>query len=237
MIKSEKRKNNYFVNLSHELRTPLNVLSSTQQLIMSLNEGDEGIEAERLSYYMDVIKRNINRLLKIINDLIDTSKIENGNYTLNLKENDIVYVVEEAALSLKEYSKSNGVELIIDPDIEEKIMLCDAYEIERCIVNLVSNAINHTEAGGKIVVSINDLKDFIIISVKDNGEGIDEKYHESIFNRFNQVVDKNSETKGGSGLGLTITRNIVELHGGRITLSSELGKGSTFIIKLPIKTK
>ena len=76
LIKSEKRKNNYFVNLSHELRTPLNVLSSTQQLIMSLNEGDEGIESERLSYYMDVIKRNINRLLKIINDLIDTSKIE-----------------------------------------------------------------------------------------------------------------------------------------------------------------
>lgn len=237
LIKSEKRKNNYFVNLSHELRTPLNVLSSTQQLIMSLNEGDEGIESERLSYYMDVIKRNINRLLKIINDLIDTSKIENGNYTLNLKENDIVYVVEEAALSLKEYSKSNGVELIIDPDIEEKIMLCDAYEIERCIVNLVSNAINHTKDGGKIVVSINDLKDFVIISVKDNGEGIDKKYHESIFNRFNQVVDKDSEAKGGSGLGLTITRNIVELHGGSITLSSELGKGSTFIIKLPIKTK
>ena len=116
-------------------------------------------------------------------------------------------------------------------------MLCDAYEIERCIVNLVSNAINHTKDGGKIVVSINDLKDFVIISVKDNGEGIDEKYHESIFNRFNQVVDKNSEAKGGSGLGLTITRNIVELHGGSITLSSELGKGSTFIIKLPIKTK
>ena len=137
LIKFEKRKNNYFVNLSHELRTPLNVLSSTQQLIISLNDGDEGIDAERLSYYMDVIKRNINRLLKIINDLIDTSKIENGNYTLNLRENDIVYVVEEAALSLKEYSKSNGVELIIDPDIEEKIMLCDAYEIERCIVNLV----------------------------------------------------------------------------------------------------
>ena len=91
--------------------------------------------------------------------------------------------------------------------------------------------------GGKIVVYINDLKDFVIISVKDNGEGIDKKYHESIFNRFNQVVDKDSEAKGGSGLGLTITRNIVELHGGSITLSSELGKGSTFIIKLPIKTK
>ena len=86
---------------------------------------------------MDVIKRNINRLLKIINDLIDTSKIENGNYTLNLKENDIVYVVEEAALSLKEYSKSNGVELIIDPDIErEELCFVMLMKLKRCIVNL-----------------------------------------------------------------------------------------------------
>ena len=234
-IENERNKNNYFINLSHELRTPLNVLSSTEQLIVNLNNSEEGINRDRLNHYMEVTKRNINRLLKIINDLIDTSKIDSGKYNLNLKENDIVSVVEDAALTLVDYAKSKGIDLIIDPYMEERIILCDNYEIERCIVNLVSNAIKHTPEGGNIIVSLEDIGNNVSISVKDTGEGIAEENLEAIFDRFSQVIDNKSEIKGGSGLGLTITKKIVKLHNGEIFVKSEIGKGSTFIIILPIK--
>ncbi len=114
------------------------------------------------------------------------------------------------------------------------IIECDDYEIERCIVNLVSNAIKFTPIGGKIEVTIKEIDDMVMISVKDNGIGIDKKYIEFIFDRFNQVIDSNNEIKGGSGLGLTITKQIIELHKGDIYVESEVGKGSNFIIKLPL---
>lgn len=235
LIESEKTKNNYFVNLSHELRTPLNVLSSTQQLVVNLNNTEDGIDSEKLNYYMEVIKRNIIRLLKIINDLIDTSKIDSGKYNLNLKEHDIVSVVEDAALTLIDYSKSKGVELIIDPYMEEKNVMCDSDEIERCIVNLVSNAIKHTPEGGNITVTLEDFSSTVKITVEDTGIGIPKEHLDTIFDRFSQVLDNKSEVKGGSGLGLTITKRIVKLHNGEIFVDSEVGKGSKFTIILPTK--
>ena len=232
VIELEKKKNNYFVNLSHELRTPLNVIHSTEQLITELNKSNGGVEPDKLNGYMHVIRRNTKRLLHLINNIIDTAKIESGTYQFKMSENDIVYVVEEAALSLKDYIERKGIELIIDPEIEEKIIKCDEHEIERCIVNLVSNAARFTPEGGTIEVIIKDLDNRVMIVVKDTGIGIDKKYHESIFNRFNQVVDKNSESKGGSGLGLTITKQIIDLHGGEIYVESELNKGTEFVIIL-----
>ena len=111
---------------------------------------------------------------------------------------------------------------------------CDAYEIERCIINLVSNAAKFTPEGGSITVDIEDLDDKVKISVIDTGTGIDKKFHKSIFDRFSQVSDNNSTTKTGSGLGLTITSHIIKLHKGEIYVESELGKGSTFVIILPV---
>ncbi|NFO14705.1 histidine kinase [Clostridium botulinum] len=237
VIDLERRKNNYFVNLSHELRTPLNVISSTEQLISELNKQDNGIEKEKLSYYMKIIKRNSNRLLKLINNIIDTNKIESGRYQINLKENDIVYLVEETSLSLKDYIENKGIHLIIDPEMEEKIIMCDSYEIERCIVNLVSNAAKFTPEGGEIKVTLKDLNNKVIITVKDTGIGIDPKYHKAVFDRFNQVIDANSESKGGSGLGLTITKHIIDLHKGKIYVNSDLGRGCEFVIILPSNIK
>ena len=232
VIELEKRKNNYFVNLSHELRTPLNVISSTEQLVTELNKSKDGIGQDKLNGYMQVVRRNAKRLLNLINNIIDTTKIESGSYQLNIRENDIVYIVEEATLSLKDYIERKGIELIIDPEIEEKMIKCDEYEIERCIVNLVSNAAKFTPEGGTIEVTIKDLDEKVMIIVKDTGIGIDKKYHDSIFNRFNQVVDQNVESKGGSGLGLTITKQIIDMHNGKIYVESELGKGCKFIIIL-----
>lgn len=235
VIDLEKRKNAYLVNISHELRTPLNVLHSIQQLIRELNKSSEGISKEKLDDYMIISEKNINRLLKIINDLIDTSKVEHGNYNINVKENDIVYIVEEAALSLKEYIESRNIELIIDPEIEEKIIECDSNEIERCIINLVSNAAKFTHSGGTILISVKEVKDKVKIEVSDTGIGIEEKNLEYIFDKFNQIIDPNCEVKGGSGLGLTITKNIVKLHNGEIYVESEINKGSKFTIILPVK--
>lgn len=235
VITLEKSKNKYFVNLSHELRTPLNVISATLQLIKEYNKKDEEMTKDKIEYHTNIMQKNTNRLLNLINNIIDNSKIEHGNYKINIKEDDIVYIVEETVLTLKDYIEEKGINLIIDPEVEEKIVNCDRHEIERCIVNLVSNAYKFTPEGGTIEVKIKDLGDEVEIYVKDDGIGIDKEYQKYIFDRFNQVIDDQSEVKGGSGLGLTITKNIVEMHKGNISVESELHKGSKFIIKLPAK--
>lgn len=230
-IKIEENKNKYLVNLSHELRTPLNVISSTNQLLLELSKKDN-IKSDKLAYYIDISERNCNRLLNLVNNILDNTKLQSKMYTLNLKEVDIIYLVEETSLTLIDYIKSKSIELIIDPEVEEKIILCDDYEIERCIVNLVSNAAKFTPEGGNITITIKDLDDKVMISVLDTGVGIEEKYHKTIFDRFNQV--DNDESKGGSGLGLSITSKIVELHKGEIYVESKVGEGSNFVIILPV---
>ena len=230
-IKIEENKNKYLVNLSHELRTPLNVISSTNQLLLELSKKDT-IKSDKLAYYIDISERNCNRLLNLVNNILDNTKLQSKMYTLNLKEVDIIYLVEETSLTLIDYIKSKSIELIIDPEVEEKVILCDDYEIERCIVNLVSNAAKFTPEGGNITITIKDLDDKVMISVLDTGVGIEEKYHKTIFDRFNQV--DNDESKGGSGLGLSITSKIVELHKGEIYVESKVGEGSNFVIILPV---
>ena len=235
LIENEKYKNNYFINLSHELRTPLNVIISVEQLISKLNQEDKNITKDKLSYYMGTLRRNSDRLLKLINNIIDTSKIQSGSYKLDINKHNIVYLVEEVALSMKDYVESREIELIIDPEIEEKIIECDGLEIEKCIINLIANAVKFTKKGGKIEVNIIDLDDYVRISVKDTGVGIDKKYHQAIFDRFGQAYNQVSEEFGGSGLGLTLTKQLVTLHNGRIYVQSEVGEGSEFVIILPIK--
>ena len=230
-IKIEENKNKYLVNLSHELRTPLNVISSTNQLLLELSKKDN-IKSDKLAYYIDISERNCNRLLNLVNNILDNTKLQSKMYTLNLKEVDIIYLVEETSLTLIDYIKSKSIELIIDPEVEEKVILCDDYEIERCIVNLVSNAAKFTPEGGNITITIKDLDDKVMISVLDTGVGIEEKYHKTIFDRFNQV--DNDESKGGSGLGLSITSKIVELQKGEIYVESKVGEGSNFVIILPV---
>ena len=231
-IKLERNKNSYFVNLSHELRTPLNVMSSTNQLLKGLS-GNSIIDGEKLNYYVDISQRNCKRLINLINNILDSSKLQNDMYQITLKETDVVYLVEETALTLKDYIYSKGIDLIIDPQIEEKMIKCDPYEIERCIINLVGNAVKFTPEGGSITIDIEDLDDKVKISVTDTGCGIDEKFHKAIFDRFSQVEDS-EPVKSGSGLGLTITSQIIKLHKGKIYVESELGKGSTFVIILPV---
>ena len=235
IIEHEQYKNNYFINLSHELRTPLNVILSTEKLVTELNKKEEHIDKSKLGYYMSVLNRNSKRLLSLINNIIDTAKIDAGFYKLNITENDIVYLVEEVVLSMKDFAENSGLELIIDPEVEEKVIECDAENIERCIINLIGNAIKFTDKGGKIEVGISDNDEYVTINVKDTGIGIEEKNYEIIFDRFSQGYRNITEEYGGSGLGLTFTKQIINLHKGDIRVKSEVGVGSEFIIILPVK--
>ena len=232
IIEQEKFKNNYFVNLSHELRTPINVIVSTVQLINVVSKRKD-LTQDKFNEYMDIIRKNCDNLLKIINDIIDSSKIETGKYKINKKNNDIVYIVEETVLNMSKFIEDSGLSLIIDPDMEEKIISCDETEIERCVVNLLANAVKFTNEGGEIRVYIKEVEDYIEITVEDTGIGISKEDQEFIFKRFSQVGDNKSIKVSSSGIGLTFVKYIVELHNGYIKLESEINKGSKFIIGLP----
>ena len=170
-------------------------------------------------------------------EVICTANIENTPVNQNVedkKDENIVYLVEEIILDMKDYIEGKGIDLIFDTDTEEKEISCDKLEIERCIVNLLGNAVKFTPEGGLIEVLIQDLKDKVKISVKDSGIGIPEEKQSMIFDKFNQVIDDNSKQKNGSGLGLTITKHLIGLHGGEIYVESKVGEGSEFIIILPV---
>lgn len=232
IINNEKLKNNYFVNLSHELRTPINVIISTLQLTNNTirNKTMTYKSAER---YIEIISRNCDNLLKIINDIIDSSKIETGQYKINKKNNDIVYIVEETTLNMSKFIEEKGLSLIIDPEIEEKIISWDETEIERCVINLLGNAVKFTPEGGEIRVYIKEVKNNIEITIEDNGIGISKEDQEFIFKRFSQVEGNGATKASSSGIRLTLVKYIVDLHGGYIKLESELDKGSKFTIGLP----
>lgn len=232
IIEKEKFKNNYFVNLSHELRTPINIIVSTVQVLNLLSK-NKNITHEKFNQYMNIISKSCDNLLRIINDIIDTSKIETGKYKINKKNNDIVYIVEEASLNMSKFIEEKGLSIIIDPDIEEKIISCDETEIERCIINLLGNAVKFTDEGGEIRVYIKEIEKYVEITVEDTGIGISKEDQEFIFKRFSQVEGTAVTKVSSSGIGLTLVKYIIELHGGYIKLESELNKGSKFTLGIP----
>ena len=235
MIKRQKFKNDYFVNLSHELRTPLNVILATVQLIKLKNK-EECLGKYQVEDYTNTLRNNADHLLKIINDIIDSSKIESGSYKLNIEKHDIVSLVEDTALSLKAYIEENNLDIIIDPEIEELDVECDKNEIERCVINLLSNAIKYTHGHGTIEVFIKECENETVeIAIKDTGVGISKEQQKIIFDRFVQADSISKKQYRSSGIGLTLVKSIIELHHGTIRVESELNKGSTFIITLPIR--
>ena len=134
---------------------------------------------------------------------------------------------------MSNFIEEKGLSLIIDPEIEEKIISCDETEIERCVINLLGNATKFTNEGGEIKVYIKEVKDYIEIAIEDNGIGISEEDQAFIFNKFAQVEGTGATKATSSGIGLTLVKHIIELHSGYIKLESELGKGSKFTIGLP----
>lgn len=230
-------KSDFFSNLSHELRTPLNVIMSTLQLIESQNKGiDEKSDNRKQRKHFNTMKQNCYRLLRLVNNMIDITKIDSGFYEAKMQNHNIVSVVENITLSVSDYIKNKGIELVFDTEVEEEVLACDLDCIERIMLNLLSNAIKFTPNGGFIYVNVYDKNEIIQISVKDSGIGIPSDKQGIIFDRFRQVDKSLTRSHEGSGIGLSLVKSLVEMHGGTISINSEFGNGSEFIIKIPVKT-
>ncbi len=236
-LKYERLKTEFFSNISHELRTPLNILLGSIQLIDKVSNTNLYQQNEYYEKYSPIMKQNCYRLLRLINNLIDMTKIDAGFLKMNFENHNIVQVVEDITMSVVEYIKSKDINIIFDTDIEEKIVTCDADKIERIILNLLSNAIKFTKKNGSIFVNIYDKNEIVCISVKDTGIGIPKEEQETIFERFRQVHPLLNREREGSGIGLSLVKSIVEEHKGNVYLNSEYGKGSEFIIEIPTNEK
>jgi len=227
----------FFSNISHELKTPLSVmLGAIQVLSMPHNEEPPQSYEQKLDKYLEIMKQNCYRLLRLISNLIDLSKFDSGYLKLNLKNYNIVNVIEDITMSVVDYVENRGLEIIFDTDVEEKEMAVDSDKIERIMLNLISNAVKFTDKGGQIFVNIKDMGDSVSISVRDTGIGIPKDKIDVIFDRFVQVDKTFARNKEGSGIGLSLVKTLVEMHGGTIKVNSVEGQGSEFTIELPVKT-
>lgn len=222
----------FFSNISHELKTPLNVIfAAVQVLNLYSNTGKEF--KDKQDKYLEVMRQNCYRLMRLINNLLDMTRADSGFLKLNAQNYNIISVVEDITLSVASYVEDKGISLIFDTNVEEKVMAFDPYKIERIILNLLSNAIKFTNPEGEIYVNIIDMESSVTISVRDTGVGIPEDKLQVIFERFGQVDKTLSRNREGSGIGLSLVKSFVEMHGGKIHAKSKLGVGSEFIIELP----
>jgi len=221
-IEYDKIKTEFFSNISHELRTPLNVMLSALQLIDIQRKGSD----QNQEKYFKIIRQNCYRLLRLVNNLIDITRIDSDFFELNLINCNIVEIVEGITLSVTEFIKSKGLKLQFDTNTEEKVIACDPDQIERVILNLISNAVKFTPPGGNIWVKLMDFGNSVVITVKDNGVGIPKHKQKLVFSKFQRVEKLFTRQHEGSGLGLPLAKSIVEKHGGKITVKSEVGKGS-----------
>jgi signal transduction histidine kinase len=224
----------FYANISHELKTPLNVIFSTNQLFAYyLKNGLLEENADKMLNSTNTIKQNCFRLTRLISNLTDLSKIRAGYLKLNLTRENIVSLVEDTVESIADYVKYKGLKIVFDTDTEEKIIACDPERIDRIILNLISNSVKFTKAGGNILVRVADKGDSVEIAVRDNGIGIEEENLNNIFERFYQGDSSLKCNKGGSGIGLHLAKSIVELHGGAISVESMAGEGCEFKIVIP----
>ena len=235
MEKAIKIQDEIFVNISHELKTPLNVIFSTIQLLEHNLKQDHPELKKKTEKSIKVIKQNCFRFTKLINNIVDHSKMDAGYLKLNLHNENIIKVVEDIVQSVSEFIASKGLGITFSSNVNEKIVACDAEKIERIMLNLISNAIKFSDKGQEIFVDVFDQGDVVEIFVRDTGVGMDQKHLNAIFNRFHQVDKTLSRNAEGSGIGLSIVKSIVGLHGGDIGVASELGKGTTVSFRIPAK--
>jgi signal transduction histidine kinase len=234
LMEHDRVKTEFFANISHELKTPINVIFSSLQLYESNLRGClERNITSNCHKYINSMKQNCYRLLRLANNLIDITKIDVGYFEIHKTNSNIINLIENITLSVANYIESKGLSLIFDTDIEEKIIACDPDKIERIILNLLSNALKFTEPGGEIMVSIENGIENICIKVKDTGIGILEENLNSIFERFVQVDRSLTRNHEGSGIGLSIVKALVELHDGTIYANSQIGHGTEIIIHIP----
>lgn len=231
--KHEEVKNEFFANISHELRTPLNIFYSTVQLL-DFKSSDMSVNFREIyEEHKQCLKINCKRMLRLIDNILDITKIDVGFTKAKFANCDIVRVIEDITLSVVNYAENKNINIVFDTEIEEHIIKCDSSMIERAMLNLLSNAIKFTKENGNIVVNLYKDEQWVHIIVKDDGIGIPIGIQGMIFERFVQGDKSLTRLNEGSGIGLSIVKSIVELNNGEIYLDSDGENGTEFEILLP----
>lgn len=234
-------KNEFFSNISHEFRTPINIIITSLNLIELYEKKNANASGElgantKLSRNIRIIRQNCFRLMRLVNNLIDITRIDSGYLDPSFIEGDIVETVREIAFSIHEFVKSKDLHFEFVCNIDHKVICFDPDMIERILLNLVSNAVKFSNAGGTISIGLHEEQDRILITVKDTGIGIPEDKLNIIFERFRQAHRVQHKNHEGSGIGLSLVRSLVRMHQGDIWVKSEVGKGSEFTFSLPSVT-
>jgi PAS domain S-box-containing protein len=226
-------KSQFISTVSHELRTPLAAMK--EGIAIVLDEVTGRINGKQKKF-LDIAKRNVDRLENMINNILDFQKLEAETIGLRLQNNDIKQVVMEVYETMVLYAQKNGIELSIELEDTLPKAKFDRDRIVQVLINLLGNAVKFTSEGGRTLLKVWHRDEELVISVSDTGVGIPKKELPKIFERFYRVEDQREEVPG-TGLGLSIVHKIVMRHGGRIEVESEEGKGSTFVVFLPLEPK
>ncbi|MBM4288309.1 MAG: GAF domain-containing protein [Deltaproteobacteria bacterium] len=234
----DRLKTDFLANVSHELRTPLN---SIRGFTLNLLDGVDGVINPEQQKSLERVEKASQKLLGMIDDLLDLSKIRADKMALSVERTDLLDILQEALQTIGPLARDKGVRLKVD-STEVPPLLVDRDKITRVLLNLLSNAVKFTDANGIITVSFKTqrlpeggaIKNYAAIRVTDTGIGIKEEDLQKIFQEFVQIDSSATRRHGGTGLGLPISRHLVEMHGGRIWVESEYGKGSTFAFVLPL---
>ncbi len=227
---ADRHKSQFLANMSHELRTPLNSIIGFSKVILN---GIDGPISDQQRADLGAIHANGNHLLGLINDILDLSKIASGKMELHLEPLRLEPLIEEAMAMAGSLVGDKPITLSNDVAKEIPPVRADATRVRQIILNLLSNAVKFTEQG-HVILSVHADADEIDLSISDTGVGVSPEDHEKIFQEFEQVDNPQSRKKGGTGLGLAICKKLVEMHGGRIWVTSRLGTGSTFHFTLPV---
>ena len=232
VIKLESMKVEFLSNMSHEFRTPINIILAITQL---LNMHNKSLSDEKYKEYLNVLKQNSYRLLRLINNIMDITKVNSDSDQLNLVNCNIVSVLEEIVMSTVLYASEKKRNIIFDTDNEEIILACDEDKIERIMLNLISNAIKFSDCDTDIEVKINTNLDLnrVYISIKNYGSNIEFNDREKIFERFHRVDNSLNRKNEGCGIGLFLCRKFIEMHEGEIFLDN-IDNGTQFSFYLPI---
>ena len=233
ILESEKVKMEFLANVSHELRTPLNAILGFSEILSTETCGE--LNDKQKEFVSDIRVSGLH-LLGMVNEILDMSKIESNAIKLVCTKFYITKALSEVVNILKPIANQKNVKLIVDYS-EDFEVFADYQKIQQILYNLVSNAIKFSPKDDEVIISafIED-KEFIL-QVHDNGIGIDKKYHGKIFAKFVQLDSAYTKKESSTGLGLTITKELTELHGGNVSVISEVNNGSTFIVRIPIVRK
>lgn len=232
----DQMKMEFYANISHELKTPLNNIYSSVQLVENLYKKGKIIDFQDiLKEHIKITKQNMFRLLRLIDNIINISQVKSDIYKIKAVNFDIIDITERIVTSISSYAKSKGIDLIFDTDEETVMVGLDPESIERIILNILSNSIKFTLEGGEILVGIYKKDETVEIIIKDTGVGIEKEKLNDIFNRFKQIENSGISNEFGSGIGLCLTKSLIEIQNGKIYIDSKVGEGTNVKIIFPIK--